>query len=333
MRTRLTYIDSAKALGIVLVCLGHFLPGGSIPKVSIYAFHVPLFFLISGLLASASSATEARWTRKIKAIAARVLLPYSFWFALSFLSARLLPRLFRRLRIKTALECFLFLDGQTIWNEALWFLPSYFLVMACFHSIKDLVHGKKTILAAICVLCFICSSVFYMRDISLAFLGIDKGILMLGFVLLGYCAGNSIQKACEKAHLVIFAPVLWLLTLILSTYINQGDNISIMNVDYNNILFYIPAACILTVGFVIGCALLPRWRMFELLSRNTLFIMSSHYYILKLLRKLSDNRTLAQDWFYAGLTILLYVALLWILDRVKLSSKTRRRLGIMGFQL
>lgn len=46
------YIDLARVIGIYLVVLGHFpyLPEDVIHKNMIYAFHMPLFFVISGLL-------------------------------------------------------------------------------------------------------------------------------------------------------------------------------------------------------------------------------------------------------------------------------------------
>lgn len=46
--SRLSNVDTAKALAIYLVVLGHVLPQGDFCKF-IYAFHMPLFFVMSGL--------------------------------------------------------------------------------------------------------------------------------------------------------------------------------------------------------------------------------------------------------------------------------------------
>ncbi len=50
-RGRVSWIDAAKGLGIVLIVLGHItsVETPSAPYVFIYAFHVPLFFFVSGL--------------------------------------------------------------------------------------------------------------------------------------------------------------------------------------------------------------------------------------------------------------------------------------------
>ncbi len=46
------WIDTVKGMGVWLVVLGHFLYECSIPvlNTAIYAFHMPMFFIISGLV-------------------------------------------------------------------------------------------------------------------------------------------------------------------------------------------------------------------------------------------------------------------------------------------
>lgn len=47
---RIEYIDIAKALGIMLVIAGHVTSSTTVIKKEIYAFHMPLFFMLSGML-------------------------------------------------------------------------------------------------------------------------------------------------------------------------------------------------------------------------------------------------------------------------------------------
>jgi fucose 4-O-acetylase-like acetyltransferase len=56
---RIEWVDTAKGIGILLVILGHtiLLPFISVP---IYAFHMPLFFLLSGLFIKANK-YENKW--------------------------------------------------------------------------------------------------------------------------------------------------------------------------------------------------------------------------------------------------------------------------------
>lgn len=47
---RLYYIDAIKCIGIIFVILGHHLQGADSFIHWIYSFHMPLFFIVSGIL-------------------------------------------------------------------------------------------------------------------------------------------------------------------------------------------------------------------------------------------------------------------------------------------
>lgn len=51
MNKRIEYIDVAKAIGILLVILGHCYYTATVPYLgaAIYSFHMPMFFIISGM--------------------------------------------------------------------------------------------------------------------------------------------------------------------------------------------------------------------------------------------------------------------------------------------
>lgn len=60
-KQRLEYIDSAKAIAIILVIIGHCHWLGAVPKLGslIYTFHMPLFFIVSGFFLKPLSIQEA----------------------------------------------------------------------------------------------------------------------------------------------------------------------------------------------------------------------------------------------------------------------------------
>ena len=57
---RLDWIDWMKTIGIYLVILGHF---QSVLEKFIYIFHVPLFFIISGILCKKESCHNIFWNK------------------------------------------------------------------------------------------------------------------------------------------------------------------------------------------------------------------------------------------------------------------------------
>jgi len=76
MQQRIEYIDIAKGIGMMLVVIGHLVDGKSALGLSISSFHMPLFFILSGLCFN-----EAKWpqfkpflVRRIKTLAVPLLL-------------------------------------------------------------------------------------------------------------------------------------------------------------------------------------------------------------------------------------------------------------------
>ena len=81
MTNRLSYIDLAKCLGIFLMVLCH----GVVPRNAddfIHAFHMPLFFLVSGWCFSVKR--HPHFGRFMKSRGYSLLLPYLFWSVVIF---------------------------------------------------------------------------------------------------------------------------------------------------------------------------------------------------------------------------------------------------------
>ncbi len=89
MKKRLDYLDYSKAIGIVLVLFGHitFLQSGlpdyvSVVKQYIYAFHMPLFFVISGLEMGLRFDSESQFrvdSNYIKKQFKSLMIPFYIW--------------------------------------------------------------------------------------------------------------------------------------------------------------------------------------------------------------------------------------------------------------
>ncbi|OYW16811.1 MAG: hypothetical protein B7Z52_07870, partial [Burkholderiales bacterium 12-64-5] len=81
---RFTHVDTMKAIGIVLVVVGHSPGLNPFIKHVIYSFHMPLFFFISGLLL-----TEIKlalpYRAYFSALWKGLVLPYLFFFVVSYL--------------------------------------------------------------------------------------------------------------------------------------------------------------------------------------------------------------------------------------------------------
>lgn len=142
---RIEWIDYAKGIGIFLVVLGHVLRGlgdsvgqGYQPELRamdqwIYAFHMPLFFLLSGLFADRAVSKPPR--RFLIDRFQKILYPYFLWSAL----VGALRILSGQNKGTTLLQ---FLTGfwTTIYYpiDIFWFLFALFLISTLFYGLRKL---------------------------------------------------------------------------------------------------------------------------------------------------------------------------------------------------
>ncbi len=77
---RLDYVDIAKAIGIVLVVTGHVVAGDSLIKKIIYSFHMPLFFVVAGIVARGIDCRNTKLAAEfLSGKVKRLLVPYGIW--------------------------------------------------------------------------------------------------------------------------------------------------------------------------------------------------------------------------------------------------------------
>ena len=78
-RKRLTYLDMVKGFGILLVILGHTYPDSNSIKIWIYSFHMPLFFIISGILLNHTNTEDKDIKSIIISKFKSLIIPYIFF--------------------------------------------------------------------------------------------------------------------------------------------------------------------------------------------------------------------------------------------------------------
>ncbi len=75
-QSRAEHIDNFRAFGIILMVMGHIGFGRHFDKF-IHAFHMPMFFIVSGMFLSIKDEPSIFMKKKVKSL----LLPYAFfWF-------------------------------------------------------------------------------------------------------------------------------------------------------------------------------------------------------------------------------------------------------------
>lgn len=188
---RFDYIDIAKGIGILMVVWAHILLTGASHRF-IYAFHMPVFFLLSGMMFCREKyATFGAFLGKR---AKRLLIPYVIYSVLTWV----VWAAFRFIRHDEVDSYWMPLlqtviaqgsGAYIVHNSALWFVPCLFLTEILYFFISRL--GDMWTLAV----CFVCAAFSFelgaVYGDSYWFLlpwNADAALIALPF----YCVGNMI---------------------------------------------------------------------------------------------------------------------------------------------
>ena len=87
IKNRIEWIDIAKGIGIILVIMGHTIA----LRYSqwLYTFHLPLFFLLSGLVYNENK--YPKYTTLLKQKSTQILLPWLKFFLIGLIFCLLIP--------------------------------------------------------------------------------------------------------------------------------------------------------------------------------------------------------------------------------------------------
>ena len=181
IKQRVEYIDILKGLGIILVVLGHVTLNSDLYHF-IYAFHMPLFFIVSGMFLH----DKPRFIRKQ---AKSLLIPYLSFGFLTYVYWWLVESRFRELPIgETFFSQFVNLfvpTGTQHCNVVLWFLPCLFLACVTCNYLNSKINLKSLkiliLFGLICCVGYIENGYpFYIGQTSQALPYLLSGILLGG---------------------------------------------------------------------------------------------------------------------------------------------------------
>lgn len=125
---RIGYVDLYRGIGIILMIMAHIGFGG-IFDYYIHAFHMPMFFFVSGYFFKPDSA-YIFFEKKIK----NLLLPYFLYAIFIYLGWKVL---FGNLE-ESLLRTLLYMNSTKFVAAALWFLTALFVANAVYWGIQML---------------------------------------------------------------------------------------------------------------------------------------------------------------------------------------------------
>ena len=320
-RKRLTYLDMAKGIGIFLVILGHieYIREDTLKWIS--SFHMPLFFVIGGILAYEKREEGRPLFSALAARARGTLVPYAA-FTIMLLTMNTLEHLLEPGALSGAQLARQYVDAATGYGiHILWFLPAYFTAGAIFLLLE---RGLRPVSRNLAVLLLAVGAYgvtvvfrldqYAVMDLPLiGYAGMDllitllRGVLAMPFLLMGWYLGALYGRLPRKAF-----PVLALLLIpggILALHASVFD----LHYLYVEPWHYL-AAFLSCAGLTALMRALPAIRPLAWLGRNSLVIMCTHaaffvVYYVSLGMFFIDNRIpLPQPVFNLGVAVLVCAA-------------------------
>ena len=281
-KARLTWVDTAKALGIFYVVLGHH--HNHVLYNYIYTFHMPLFFFLSGMMFSRKP--EQTFTGFMAKRAQTLLIPYFvFSFALYglwwFLGRFLDPGVTAGYSLEKNFIGIFYAQGQMEymrWGLEMWFLPCLFLTTLLYYFIAPLSQVKQTFLILVCAV------IGFNLPTWLGFRlpwSVDIALVAIGFFWLGHMAKSSLMQfdLCWENILLL----LFLFFTSLFAFQLQIQRVDMYQAIYGDYLLFYLSAVTGVMFYVALAKVLPviNWVLF--IGANSLVIYMLHMRALTVL--------------------------------------------------
>ncbi len=289
---RIAYLDMARGIGMVLVVMGHIEYMSFEVLQGIYIFHMPLFFLISGILIWERQEEKKSLKELAKKKWKGIMIPYILF------SGMILCIEASRILLKGLDE------WDTWWHYAfqticfqgvsvLWFLPALFISELLFMGLHKKAGNGRT-MPGVCVLVILTwilsqtkEGIFQeqMQNLSggviheILFM-LLRNVFCVGFLAAGYYIGRY-QKENQKQTWRELTEIIIYVLLFLGIFpFCKGSELRYMNIE--NLLIYFMGAILGSMVVLKASRLLSRMpltvlkKVLEFYGRNSLVVMATH---------------------------------------------------------
>lgn len=274
MGIRLNFLDYAKAVGIIGVIFGHVFGFNNVISIWFFSFHVPLFFIVSGILVSKNNMSVKQiFLKNIKVL----IIPY-IWFSIPFI----IYEIYKSGTSVIGATILKLISGYGI--GALWFLPTLFISLTLFRSLlnrlnKYLIYIISTV---IFILPFLVSTNNIFAEVLL------RSCTALGFITFGYFISQWIKTADIELHTAI----LFLVINVIATIFNGA--VDLYDLNYGNPLLYTIQGITGTLAIIslFKSIKLKNDKLLSYIGVNTLSIMATHQILLIIINQVISNNTI-----------------------------------------
>lgn len=283
---RLEWLDVLKCIGMYIVVIGHAsnAVGVDTYRYYIYSFHMPLFFIISGMTFYLQF-NRREWTfeNMLKNKARTLIWPY---FALNLLALPIWYLNFRVLSYRdqpiSSLIIAIFYSNQHEYSSATnatWFILTLFLaLMVLFVVLKWAKNNEYIIVLSGAIFCLLgFASSLQKPKIHLPW-HIDTVPMAVALLVLGYVFISKRDAVTEffKPLYIKLAGIIFFLFAGFCFARYNADKITMHGNNYGSIIMFLGAVVCLSMVCFLVSMMLPPLGIFKLVGRNTIVMLAFH---------------------------------------------------------
>lgn len=291
---RWMWIDVAKGISIFFIVLGHVYTNPILRK-PIYAFHVPIFFFLAGLVEKNEGKFKERINRAFKSI----LVPYYLVgifsiFVFTIVGNKIFILLgrdisnYHNVMQSSGLASSIFgmiygnsKLGNMQWNLPLWFLTCFFATKLLFFVAEKITKGTRNRRCILLIGLFLYSVVFrnIVGNICMPF-QLETALYMLiwyesGYLVKPIMANEKFIRSIRKSKIFsTFLAVLILCASITGAYINGSIQVRVD--QYSNVILYYIVACGYIASISIFSVLIENINILQYIGKRTMNILLLH---------------------------------------------------------
>tara|TARA_B110000908_G_scaffold149064_1_gene182066 strand:+ start:2014 stop:4185 length:2172 start_codon:yes stop_codon:yes gene_type:complete len=296
---RYNWIDWVKALGIILVVVGH-CPGiGEGLRNWIYSFHMPLFFVISGFLLSKKNVHQS-WKEFYSNRLSKLLYGYLLFGVIGVAAFIVLSQVSQSVQLPpivalvSGCKAFLYGSGSLhlewrLYPLVLWFFPALIVSLMLFKVIRGL--GVKAQFGLV----FLSALAGYLLKSQSLPWEVESALAALPFIYLGHIFRlrsdwqNLVGKLGMPMIVMLIVGASWL-------GVNYGIR-DFRSSDFGVPVIGILSSCVMLVALIALAMKLPSSRIVTNLSAASIFIFPMHVLMLVAIDSLVKRMSFIPEGF------------------------------------
>lgn len=280
-------LDIAKGIAIILMVIGHCYSTEKTILTLIYGFHMPLFFMISGIIYGNKLGADHDYKFRIWNMGIRLMRPYLFWCFTFSLFLSLLQSISGTVGFSSTFFEYLLRTVRLQGVGSLWYLPCIFIVELIFILICKIC--RKALLPISLVL-YLIAMIIKTDNVYLTILW--RVFVGFGFFAVGYY-GSVFIVWCKKKEILQGVRLIVIMIILLVLYVIfslKNGMVSLVGLRFSNPLLYtvnaiLGSLSLLLFSFLLASRVKARFlRTIIWFGQKTLFVLGLHQFIIETIR-------------------------------------------------